>query len=249
MTADELQAYVLANYRTMKLKEMAAHVGVHWSRIQTQADRLITAGLLSRHERAYQRPWTEEEDEYLAERWGRISDIKVAAHINRTITACQIRVKRHLGINRHTQFYTQREVAHVFGIDEHKIGMLREAKLLDGKPAPFFFGLNRVWRFEEKQIEAFIRKYPWHYDRSRIEEGTYFRRIADNVQDADPWLTTQEFAELAGVTRNCVSANIRGGRLQAQKTWGASSQGDWRIPQSELTGFRPSTRRRRRWRV
>jgi hypothetical protein len=237
MTTLNADEFVLMNYGTMQLKDMAQVLGVSASSAQQRAYKLIRQGRLHPRQRAYQPPWTEDEDEYLAEFWGIRSDKAVARHLGRTVTACQLRVKRALGITRRMQFLTSRVVGDILGYDAKRIAALIDRGYLQGQKAPFKVGPNRVWRIDQSSLERFMRRYPWQYDRTRIEKGTYWRNLAEDVWRRDPWLTATEAAARLSVCTATIHRHCQRGWLKGEKAWGAAHQGVWRIPESALARF------------
>jgi excisionase family DNA binding protein len=134
------------------------------------------------------------------------------------------------------QFLTKRNVAALFGVDEHLVrrwiaeGWLPAAK-------GFRMGPHKLWRVQPEDLERFIRRYPQHYDRTRIEKGTYWRNLADEVWRTDPWLTVPEAAARLGVCRETVRRHLRRGWLRGERVLEAGLYGGWRVRERELATF------------
>lgn len=96
-----------------------------------------------------------------------------------------------------------------------------------------------MWRIDDTDLEQFVRRYPWQYDRARIEWGSYWRNLANRVWVADPYLTVPEAAAVLGVCSETVSRWCRAGRLAAVRTTyqGAGKYGRWLLAQSIVTAF------------
>lgn len=230
--------FVRAHYRAMPMREMAKALGVTGSAVQARAQKLIRRGDIDPRQRAYHPPWTEEEDEYLGEYWGELPDRTISRHLGRTVVACELRAKRALNINRRQQAYTLRDTCALFGVEHHTVEMWMDRGYMKAKRAPFAYGLYRVWQFADEAIKRFIRRCPQHYDRTRIERGTYWRNLADQVWERDPWLTREEAARRLGVHPDTISRHCARGWLRAEKVAGSAHQGVWKIPESAVVTFR-----------
>ena len=232
-------AYILAHYSTTTLVEMAWHLGRRYQTVQQRVEILIQRGLLDRQQRYYSRPWTPEEDDWLSDHWGTMSDAVVARHLRRSIDACKVRTVRAVKVCRKMAFWTARNVADLFGVDSHLVIKWIRAGCLRGRRSSVRCGDgNIMWAIADEAIQEFIGCYPWHYDRTRIERGSWWRKLADGVWAKDPWLTTDEAAAALGVNPETVRRHIRRGWLRSERTWEAGRSGGFRVPRSALTSFR-----------
>lgn len=185
------------------------------------------------------RAWTEADDQYLSEYWGKRPDRTVARHLGRTVDACKIRATRHLGLARKDQFYTARQVAQILGVDRHRIvRWMREGVLTGSRSAVRCATSRRMWAVDEPDLIAFLRREVWRYDRTRIERGSYWRRVADAAWDRDPLLTVPEAAARLGVCTATVHRHLQRGWLRGVKRPGKNT-GTWLVWQSSLAGFQP----------
>lgn len=188
------------------------------------------------------RNWTEEQDEYLRENWGRVSEKTIARVVGRSVIACQIRAKRGLNISRKMNIYTARMVAKIFGVDDHTvIRWLREGHL-KGKKSATRVGKNRAWDIDDESIERFIKKTPWLFDRKRIHrvDYSYWRDQADAAWTKNPCVTIEEAAErLGGLHVETIRRHVRRGWLQAYRVhWLGNDAGSWLVPVAALETFR-----------
>ncbi len=238
-TLEEDQA-IVAGYSAMPLQDIATQLGRRAGSVVARAQTLVDKGLLDPTLRYHPRMWTEEEDDWLSDNWGLHPDEYVARHLHRSVVACTIRAKRVAGVSRKMAFWTARNVAELFGVDEHAItDRWIESGALKAEKSHVRCGDGyRVWRIDEEAVQAFIRQYPYHYDRQRIEPNTVYRQLAERVWQTDPWLTVNEAAAELGVHPQTVWRHIRRGWLQGKKTWEAGKWGGWRMPKSQLSGFR-----------
>lgn len=231
--------YILQHYATMLLKDMAQHLGRDWKVVQQRCQILAHKGLLDRRERAYQRPWTQDEIDYLSDNWGLLPDKAVARHLKRTVTACIIAAQRHAKVSRKMAFWTAHNVAELFGVDDHAVIRWIGAGVLQGRKSSVRCGDGHyAWQVDDQAIQAFIRQYPYHYDRSRLERGSFWRKLAEQAWRRDPYLTADEAAAELGVAVWTVHRHLRRGWLRGVKTWEAGRSGGWRIARSELQNFR-----------
>jgi hypothetical protein len=192
-------AFIIAHYPTLTFQEMAAALGRRYAGIQSRASCLVAQGRLDVHQRHYQRPWTEDDEDYLNDQWGKVSDTEMTKHLNRSPVALTIKAKR-LGINRRQNVWTARNVAEVFGVDPKTVIRWLDRGWIQGKKAPFGSGGQRgeyrAWSFEEASLETFVREMGWAFDWRRMVEGDYLTRLAKSLDKADPWLTLGECGKL-----------------------------------------------------
>jgi excisionase family DNA binding protein len=231
-------AAIIEHYSSKTLKEIAALLNRPHLGLAKRSHVLVQQGRLSYAQRFYGRPWTDEEIDYLAENWGLLTDEAVAAHLGRSVGACLHAAGQRAGVTRKMQFYTAATVAHLFGVDWHRVERWIEAGLLKAKRSHIRGVYGNVWHIGDEAITAFIRQHPWAYDRTRIEGGTWWRNLAERVWRADPLLTATEAAARLGCTKETVMRHCRRGWLVAYRTWEAGQHGGWRIPTSSLAQFR-----------
>lgn len=239
-TPDE-DAFLIAHYPTTTLKDMAVHLDRGWTRIQQRINILIRRGHLERRQRCYNPPWTQTEIEYLADHWGLKPDAEVARKLGRTVDACKVYATRRLRLARSDNFYTSRQVARIFGVNSHVVIRWIEAGVLAGKPSPVACGSRHRWRIDDPALQRFVKRFPYHYDRTRIERNSYWRNLAERVRAADPWLTVPEAAAIVGIHPHTLVRYLREGRLEAVKTWGAGNHGAYRIRRSVAEAFERPT--------
>lgn len=242
MNWSEHEDYLIANYSRLTLRAMAEQLGVnHWTSVQQQINRLIREGRLTRRDRHWHREWTAEEMDYLAESWGLLPDATVARRLGRTVAACKVRATRFLHLSRSQQFLTAQAVARLFGVDVHVVirRWIRDGLLRARRSAVNCGGNGRMWRIDDADLERFVRRYPWHYDRTRIEWGTYWRNLANRVWARDPYLGVVEAAAQLGIHPNTLARWCREGRIVAVKTacYGGGNHQRWMLAQSVVSAF------------
>ena len=236
----EDDAIIIARYPVATLQAIAAEMGRRWTSVQQRVNLLIRQGRLTRRARFYAPPWTEADDEYLADNWGRVPDRTVARRLGRSINACKIRATRHHKMARKDNFYTTRSVARIFGVDDHLVVRWGREGLLPMRKSPVGAGGHTTaWRIDEPDIARFIRRYPWRYDHRRIEPGTYWRNLADRVWLRDPWVTADEAARTLGVCLSTVHRHLQRGWLPGKRTPRNGNTGVWLIRKADLASFAP----------
>lgn len=110
------------------------------------------------------KPWTPNEDEKLQELMGKYWPGYVAKRMKRSINSVVVRSKR-LKISRRVRdgWFTKREVCEALGVDHHWLqhridsGALKATYHGDTKPCK---NGGSCWHIEEKDLKAFIQKYP-----------------------------------------------------------------------------------------
>ena len=108
---------------------------------------------------------------------------------------------------------------------------------IKGKRAPFFYGNNRVWDFQEEDIIECIERRPWLAVLDRMEES-YFRSIARREWQTNPWYTADQAAPLIGVADcNPVRRYIIKGWLLAEKRPGGGGHGEYVIRKKDIDAF------------
>lgn len=231
-------ALIIARYAVETLTAIAAALDRPILNLQKHASVLQRHGRLDVQQRCYNRAWTADEDDYLLGFWGLQTDAQVTARLGRSVESCETRA-RSMGITRKANFYTANAVSELFGVDVHAVtrwivsGCLHATRSAVGQPG------RQCWCVRAEDIEAFIKAYPYHYNRKQVERDTYYRLLAERVWAADPWLTSVEAAALKGVAKDTVLRHLRGGRLQGVKTWECGHEGGWRIARSALARWQP----------
>ncbi|MBU6429761.1 MAG: hypothetical protein KGR26_12170, partial [Cyanobacteria bacterium REEB65] len=109
-------AYLVSRYATESFGALAEMLDRSYGSVQQRVYHLIGQGRIDPHSRHYQPAWTEDEEERLADLWGKLSDKRIATLLGRTVCACRLKAKR-LGINRKMNLWTAREVGRLFGVD------------------------------------------------------------------------------------------------------------------------------------
>ncbi len=197
-----------------------------------------------RYQRAQKR-WTEEELEYLGNKYGLVSERAICRHLQRSPDACRIIAIRKLHSNRKMNFYCGRELARALGVPDSKTIMnWALAGWIPVRKSVVKAGKFRAWLFRDKNIVKFLREKPWLFDLAKMPEH-YFRTIVREEYERDPWYNCEQAAPLLGVkTDDAVQRYIRHGWLPAVKKPGGPWQGVWIIRRSAILSFLANDPRR-----
>lgn len=189
--------------RTLTAKAQATRLGRPYAWVVSRRMALARAGRIDLDQRAYQRPWTRAEEQYLREHIGREPIADIARALDRTPTAVMLHRKR-------ARIATQREstggmnaseVARILGVDVHAVTHeLIAWGLLAARRVPFIRsgGHATMWLIEREALVDMLLDHPWQYDRTRIRDP-FFRRVADQAWSRDPLLTSDEAAAELGL--------------------------------------------------
>lgn len=190
-----------------------------------------------RYQRAQKR-WTEEELEYLGNKYGLVSDRAICRHLQRSPNAIIIIAIRKLHSNRKANFYSATELAKALGVPCSKTLIpWVEVGWLKARRSVVRAGEYRAWLFRDKNVVKFLQEKPWLFDLKKMPEH-YFRSIVRAEYERDPWYNCQEAAALLGVkTADAVQRYINRGWLPAVKKPGGPWQGKWLIRRSAIEKF------------
>lgn len=246
-TAED-DAVIIGCYGIETLHRIAEKLGRTFHSVQQRTYVLIGQGRLRMSDRFYHRPWTEDDEEYLADHWGRIGDAAIAKHLGRTIVSIRLKAKR-LGLTRRGNVWTAADVARLFGVNGKTVVHWIERGWLRGHRAPFGAGgRDRAWSIDEDSLGKFIRTMGWAYDVRMMTPGEYLTNLARQIHRADPWLETEGAARLAGVAVNTIQRWCRGGLPHHRRGNLGSQHGPWQgkiiIRRSDLLTWVDERKRR-----
>lgn len=167
--------------------------------------------------------WTPDEDQYLRDHLGKMTEEDIAAHLGRTVVGVHLRWKRDLHLHAPSKGpddYTGHQAAALIGIDAHKImhwcdiGMI-PARRMKGR-------LN-----DKQRVIRLINRTSFHrwvvspsnwiyFDWKNIPDP-HLRRLCELRSErwGDEWWTTVQVAQLHGVTTKDIQRMIYLGRLPA----------------------------------
>lgn len=234
-------AVIVARYGQVTLRQIAAELDRRtWRTVQDRVAVLLARGVVPARRSLKPPPWTPQDDDRLRELWGLVPDEVAARTLGRSVEACKIRATRHLGQARSDQFLTARALGRLFGVESKAVVRWMARGWLRGRRSAVPAGPSAgMWRFDAEDVERFIRRYPYAYDRTRIERGTYERNLADQVVARDPYLTVPEAAAALGVDAETVRHHLRRGWLPGVRAPRTGNNGLWLVRRSDLGRFHP----------
>lgn len=183
--------------------------------------------------------WTDEELQYLGDKYGLVAMKTLARNLRRTEGAVYQATKRRLNHQRiYDNFYTARELSRILVVGDAKtIVYWVERGFLKGKRAPYYQGNNRFWLFSENNVVRCLRERPWLVDLRRLPQH-YFRSVVLAEWERDPWYGCQAVAPLLGMkTDDAIQRYIYRGWLPAVRKPGGPWQGAWIIRRSAIEAF------------
>ncbi len=127
------------------------------------------------------KPWSEDDLQFLADNYGRIRLETIAKKLDRTTTAVKLRASRE-NIRTTDNFLTGSMVARILGADLStvrrwiELGYLKAKKSKVVRRSKYF-----VWHIEAAALEEFLRDYNHLFDLRRIsrEDYLYWRNLAE----------------------------------------------------------------------
>ena len=205
-TPAEDRAIVWAYRRGWTLARIADQSSRNVSTMQQRVSRLIAQGALSRRPPLPgRRPWTVADVRYLHVHWGLLADAEVAAHLGRTVDACEIRATRVLHQARRDAFLSAGAVARLLDVNEKTVvgwaqrdwlAITRSPIHCGGVAPAWSNGPRRCWSVSPRALRRFFRERPWAIPplAGMPEPGHWLAEAARQAWGADPWLTVAEVA-------------------------------------------------------
>ncbi len=121
-------------------------------------------------------------------------------------------------------FYTSKEISELLKIDNQVIlRWLREGKLVGLK-------LGKVWRVEDKDLEAFLEKAREEGQAHRLEELNRERDLEDDQEEED-FVSVRRVSSLLGVSPRTLQYKLKQGTIKGEQK---GPLGKWWIPREEL---------------
>lgn len=175
--------------------------------------------------------WGEIETERLRELVGTIS-IKQITEIlnkefgcNRSVDAVKSRTKRLEASYEVYGTYSASQVCYMLGICHIYLlkivsrGLIKYYRTEDTA--------KREWHFERKDLEDFVRQYPYLLETNNEIRDKKLKRIYDEEYARNPWLSQNEAARILGMETSNIAYHIRKGRLETVPEF--TGDRDWYI--------------------
>jgi len=185
-------------------------------------------------------PWSEEEDEFLRENLGFLSEADIGQEIGRSAVAVHLRWDRDLNLPAPTKapgYLTANKIAELLQVDVHSVCKWIARGWLPAQMLPFKTGPNDCRRVKVHDLKRFLVKpESWVLFKSERIQDPQIKRLVALAQErwGDEWLSIGEVEVMHGCTEGLVNKYIHEGKLSGFQ-WG-----NWWIRRSvaETPGLR-----------
>lgn len=164
--------------------------------------------------------WTPEEDKFLKDNLGLITDDKIAEELGRTRVSVSLRWKRDLHLSapsKHPLYITGSQAAHILGIDEHKITHWCDFGLI---PHRLMAGKRKIRLIPRISLSRWvITTDNWIYFDWHLITDPHLRRLCElrSKRWGDEWWSSRQVADYHGVTAKDVQRLIYRRELPARQ--------------------------------
>lgn len=188
--------------------------------------------------------WSQEDDDFLKENLGFLSEEDIAKKLKRTVQAVHLRWKRDLHLtapSKDPRYITGNRIAEALGVDVHVTVYWIDRGLLPGEILPSPRLIRRVLKSE--LIKWILDTNNWVYFKPERVPDPNLRRLIEQkkVEWGDEWWTTPQVAEHLGISTKDVLRYIQLGRIKARRVPGRGGRhsnpywANWFILKSEAT--------------
>jgi len=164
------------------------------------------------------RMWTREENQFLADNLGWLTDEEMAEQLARTPTAVHLHWKRDLhltGPSKAPDVITAHKAAEALGIDEHKVAHWVDAGLIAGR---IMAGGRKIRLIQRETFRRWaLNPMNWVYFDIRQVQDVELKRLMLKraARWGDEWWTTRQVADHHGVNTQDVKRYIHLGRIHS----------------------------------
>jgi hypothetical protein len=176
----------------------------------------LFAGVHLKAGKARMPAWTAEDERFLAENLGVLSEAEIGEALGRTVCAVHIHWKRDMGLkapSKKPDILTANQAAKLLGVDGHSTALWVDAGLIPGR---LMAGERKIRLIDRKALERWaLDVNNWiYFDIEKIADGR-LRRLTQlrKKRWGDEWLRTTEVAAMHGVTTSEIKRMIQMGRL------------------------------------
>lgn len=191
--------------------------------------------------------WSREDLDYLAQKYGLVSDKTLAARLQRTESAIITTARKRYAISHinNYNFYTAATLAETLGVSDCSIKLWIKRGWLTVRREAKIRGKKRLWRFTEHGIIKCLRQRPWLVilnptPQWLISDYSHpFFYIIRDEWGKNPWYTVKQALPLLGIKSNdAISRYIHMGWLLAErKPCIGAPEGMWIIRRSAIQAF------------
>lgn len=191
-------------------------------------------------------PWSPEEDEFLRQNLGVLSESEIGARLGRSVNAVHIRSERHLRLPRPVKdprYITTKKIAEALGVDFHKPVNWFDRGILPGEIVPSNCG-HVIRRVQRRTFMVWVvnpKNWIW-FDPAFVPDPRLRRLLELRKQRwGDEWWTINQVAAYHGVDNQDVKRYIQLGKIKATSSPCRSGRhhkpqwSNWYILRSEAT--------------
>ena len=162
------------------------------------------------------RQWTAEEDEFLRQSLGYLTDAQMAEYLGRSANAVHLRWDRDLhlpGPSKAPDVYTAHQAARMLGIDGHKITAWVDWGVLPGRTMAGGRNIRLIDRVDFRRWV--LNPMNWvYFDPKAVRDPELKRMLRKRAKRwGDEWWTTRQAADYHGIDTNDIKRYIKRGEL------------------------------------
>jgi len=164
------------------------------------------------------RQWTEEEDQFLRDHLGWLTDEEIGAELGRTATAVHIRWTRELHLpspSKAPDILTGEKIANMLGLDDHKIiGWIDQVFI----PSRIMAGGRKIRLIKRQDFMNWVLDPEnWMYFKiSSVEDADLKKELEKAAKRwGDEWWSTPMVARHHGLSTSDIKRHIQLGRIKA----------------------------------
>lgn len=209
------------------------------------------------------RRWTEEEDLFLEQSLGYLTEEEIGRALGRSVTAVHIRWERDLNLpspSKAPDVFTGETIAKMLGLDDHKITHWIDEGFIPGR----VMAGGRKIRLVKRQdfMNWVMRPQSWMYIKiDRVKDAELKKQLERAMKQwGDEWWPTNKVARYHGIDTKDVQRHINLGRIKATQTkysyggrhptrkwsyWFVLKSEATKIDLSQFSGTRPNWKRRK----
>jgi len=193
--------------------------------------------------------WSEEEDQFLRENFGLMTDAQIGNMLGRAEIAVHLRWTRDLQLpapSKTPGIVTGNQAAKMLDVDEHAICYWVDAGLIHGWRMPGERTIRLIRRVTLMRFACAPRNWIW-FDPRRVGDAHLKRLIRLEMKRwGDEWWSTRQAGDYHGVEAQVILTQIQHGNLRSAVQLPLSRSGrhadrkwsNWFVLKSEVTAFR-----------
>jgi hypothetical protein len=176
------------------------------------------------------RRWTAEEDDFLRENLGWMTDAEIGQQLGRSAIAVHIRWDRELalpGPSKASNVITANRAAQMLGIDRHKTAGWVDMGLIPGRIMAGGRNIRLIDRTLFRRWVLDPLNWVW-FDPGKVDDPELRRLLKKRAKRwGDEWWSTRQVADYHGVTTGDVKRYIQHGKLESFRLPVAVGGGEW----------------------